>query len=100
MNTKKSIKAINLEPKSNQNCPVYKGSACNWAEAAYHSGDYKTGVFWMSGFYDLQIIGQRNITCMSAAYMPIWCITIWSNPRRHWLFLGRLYRTCERTIQS
>jgi hypothetical protein len=36
MNTKKGIKAINLELKSNQNCPIYKG-----AEAAYHSGDYK-----------------------------------------------------------
>jgi hypothetical protein len=29
VNTKTSIKAINLEQKSNQNCSVYKGPACN-----------------------------------------------------------------------
>ena len=52
VNTKKSIKAINLEPKSNQKCVIFKEAARNRAEAAYHSGDYKTSVFWMSGFYD------------------------------------------------
>ncbi len=52
VNTKKSIKAINLELKSNQKCEIFKEAARDRAEAAYHNGDYKTSVFWMSGFYD------------------------------------------------
>lgn len=52
VNTKKSIKAANMEKKSDQKCESYKEAAHTRAEQAYHHGDMGGALFWTAGYCD------------------------------------------------